>query len=374
MIEEPIWAGSKTQLTDTSGYGEYMFTIKDLNTKKLIYSRGFSSLFAEWQTTEEAKTTQKSFSESVIFPFPKSKVILEIFCRKFSGSWELKFTYLINPADHFISRERKMQYPCKVVQQSGEPSEKLDIVFISDGYTEGEMKKFSNDCKRFADYLLHCHPYDTYSNGINIWAVEAPSTESGTDIPATGTWKNTVANSTFYTFDSERYLTTFDNKTLRNLAANAPYDQIVLLVNSEKYGGGGIFNQFAVTSVDNSLSAFVFTHEFGHAFAGLGDEYYTSDVAYTGFYNLKVEPWEPNLTTLVNFDAKWKNKVETGIPVPTPNEEKYKNVTGVFEGGGYITKGMYRPAYDCSMKSAVYNTFCPVCRDAIGRMIDFYSK
>lgn len=374
MLEEPFWGGSKTNLIDTFSYGEYFLKLTDIKSGNLIYSRGYSSLFNEWQTTAEAKITRRSFSESVVFPFPKNKTKLELFRRNCDNQWEKQFEYLIDPNNSFIIKEKRLEYPTIKVHYSGDPSIKMDIVFIPDGYTASEMNKFRKDCQLFKDYLLKCRPYNEVKNKINIWVVKVPSKESGTDIPGENIWKNTVVNSNFYTFDSERYLTTSDNKTLRSLAANAPYDQIVLLVNSEKYGGGGIYNQFSVTSTGNSYSNFVFIHEFGHAFAGLGDEYYTSDVAYEGFYNLKVEPWEPNLTTLVNFDVKWKNMLQKDIPIPTPNTDAYKETLGVFEGGGYMAKGVYRPVLDCSMKSTIYDGFCPVCRHAIVKMIDFYSK
>ena len=185
-------------------------------------------------------------------------------------------------------------------------NEKLDIVLIPEGYTKEEMNKFKEDTKKFAKYLLECSPYKENANKINIWAVLAESKESGTDMPPLGVWKNTILNSRFWTFKLERYLMIEDNKTLRNIASNVPYDQIYVIVNTNKYGGGAIYNHYAVCVRENTYENYVFVHEFGHAFAGLGDEYYTSSVAYNEFYKLDVEPWEPNLTTLVNFDKKWK--------------------------------------------------------------------
>ena len=202
----------------------------------------------------------------------------------------------------------------------------------------------------------------------------AASKQSGTDLPGKDIWKNTLFDSHFYTFGTERYLNTVNNKQVRDVAANAPYDQIYILVNSSKYGGAGIYNYYSICTADDKNSNFVFTHEFGHAFAGLGDEYYTSDVSVEDFYDLKSEPWEPNLTTLVGFDKKWKALVEEGTPIPTPATKEFKNKTGVFEGGGYVEKGVYRPALDCSMKSVKYDYFCEVCTRAIIQMVEFYAK
>jgi hypothetical protein len=236
------------------------------------------------------------------------------------------------------------------------------------------MDSFKEDCERFAGYLFNSSPFRENKNKFNIWGIEAPSAESGTDIPKEDIWKKTLVNSTFYTFDLERYLMTYDNKTLRNIASNAPYDQIYILVNSDKYGGGSIYNHYSMSVTKNKYFEFIVTHEFGHGFASLADEYYTSDVAYQNFYPLDVEPTDPNLTTLVDFDSKWKDLVEDGTPIQTPDTDEYKNKVGVFEGGGYMEKGIYRPAHDCSMKSIKVDNFCPVCKRAIKQMIDFYTE
>ncbi|MEO8399043.1 MAG: M64 family metallopeptidase, partial [Ignavibacteriaceae bacterium] len=211
-------------------------------------------------------------------------------------------------------------------------------------------------------------------NKFNILGIEAPSEESGTDIPPKNIWKKTLFMTKFYTFDLDRYLMTIDNKDIRDAASNVPYDQIVLLVNTEMYGGGAIYNHYSVAVSDNNYSEYIFIHEFGHGFASLGDEYYDSDVAYKDFYSSDVEPLDPNLTTLVNFDSKWKDLVDPSTPIPTPVEDKYIDKVGAFEGGGYVEKGVYRPAYDCTMKSISINNFCPVCKRAIQQMIDFYSE
>ena len=374
LIEEPYWGGSKTNLIDTLNFGRYEFIVHDLESGKVIYSKGYSTLFNEWQTTEEAKHTTRTFSETVTFPFPIKTVKVEFYSRNRLNEPVKKFEYEIDPENYFIKSERKEQFDTVNVVSSGDPSVKVDIVIIPDGYTQNEMKKFKSDCKRFAGYLFNCSPYKENKDKINIRGVLAPSRDSGTDIPAEDVWKNTIVNTTFYTFDLERYLMTTDNKTLRDIASNVPYDQIYILVNSDKYCGGSIYNLYSVCTSDNKYGEFVFTHEFGHGFAFLADEYYTSDVAYQDFYSLDVEPLEPNITTLVNFEAKWKDLVIGGTPIPTPSSSEYNDKVGAFEGGGYVENGVYRPMQDCSMKSIVVDKFCPVCRQAIQTMIDFYSK
>jgi hypothetical protein len=374
LIEEPYWGGSNVNLIDKFNYGKYKFEVYDKESSKLIYSRGYSTLFSEWQTTEESKHTSKTFSETVVFPFPKKQLIVKFLEHNRKNEWLNKFEYSIDPENYFIKPERTAEFKNFEVWNSGDPSVKVDIVIIPEGYTAEELETFKNDCDRFAGYLFNCSPYKENKDKFNIWGIEAPSKESGTDIPKENVWKTTLVNTTFYTFDLERYCMTYDNKSVRNIASNAPYDQIYILVNSDKYGGGSIFNHYSVCVSNDKNSEFIFTHEFGHGFASLADEYYTSDVAYQNFYPLDVEPTDPNLTTLVNFDSKWKDLVEKETPIPTPDTKEYENKVGAFEGGGYMEKGIYRPAHDCTMKSIIVNHFCPVCKRAIQQMIDFYSE
>lgn len=374
MIEEPFWGGSKVNLLDKFDYGKYKFIVKDYQSGKEIYSRTYATLFSEWQTTDEAKQTIKSFSETIVFPYPKNPVVVEFYSRDKKNVLHKKFEYTVDPNNYFIKTERTYDLNRFEVLKSADSDKAVDIVIIPDGYKMDEMDKFKKDCEKFAGYLFNASPYKENRNKFNIWGIEAPSQESGTDIPAENIWKNTLVNSQFYMFDLDRYLMTRDNKTLRHIASNAPYDQIFILVNTKKYGGGAIYNHYSVCVSDNNFSEYIFTHEFGHGFAGLGDEYYSSDVAYNEFYPLDVEPLDPNLTTLVNFDVKWKDMIDNDTPVPTPPIREYKNDVGVYEGGGYVAEGVYRPMQDCSMKSISVDNFCPVCKRAIERMINFYSE
>jgi len=374
LKEEPYWGGSKVNLVDTFKYGEYLLHIKDSITGILIYSRGYASLFQEWQTTDEAQHTTRSFYEVVLMPFPKRTVLLEICKRNDKNQFVPVFKQNINPSDIFIVKEKVPDYSVSEILKNGDPANKVDIVFLPDGYTKNEMKKFRDDCKLFADYLFSYSPYSEYKSNFNLWAVEAPSSDSGCDVPGKGIWKSTLFNSSFYTFGVERYVTTQDIKSVRDIAACVPYDQICILVNSLTYGGGGIYNFYNLFTSDNLHAGFVFVHELGHGFASLADEYYESEVAYNDSYKLDVEPYPPNITTLVNFESKWKNFVNDTIPIPTPPDSAYFNVIGVFEGGGYSAKGIYRPQYDCIMKSRGEKKFCEVCKRAIIEMIKFYSE
>ena len=257
---------------------------------------------------------------------------------------------------------------------TGDPHNSVDLAFLAEGYKSDEMGKFRNDVKKMADYLFAEAPFSEYKDKFNIWAVESVSQDSGTDIPGENIYVNTALNSSFYTFNIDRYLTTQDIKSVNDYAAAVPHDYIIILINSSRYGGGGVYNYYVGTTTDHPLSPKVFVHEFGHGFAGLADEYYSSSVAYDEFYPLNVEPWEPNITTLVNFDSKWKKMISKDTPIPTPAEEKYSSVTGLFEGGGYSAKGIYRSEMDCRMKSNNTKGYCAVCRNALKEMIEFYTK
>jgi len=374
LREEPYWGGTKTNLANGFNYGAFVFKAYDDSTNKLIFTHTFSSMLNEWQTIDEAKITSRTFQETVTMPFPRNKIRVEFYTRNKEHVPVKKYVYKIDPQSYFISKDNNYKFPSFKVQYSGDPATKVDIVILPEGYTKEQLGKFKKDCEKFAGYLFATSPYDTNSDRFNIWGVEAASQDSGTDVPGKGIWKNTLLGSSFYTFDEERYCLTTEDFAVRDLASNAPYDQIVILVNTEKYGGGGLYNFYNICTADNINSDFVFTHEFGHGFAFLGDEYYTSSVAYNDFFPKDVEPLEPNLTTLVDFDLKWKSMVADTIPIPTPSTPVYKNVVGVFEGGGYVAKGVYRPAETCSMHQIVLNHFCPVCKAAIQKMIDYYTK
>jgi hypothetical protein len=374
LLEEPYWGGSKINLIDTFEFGKYYFKVFDSWSDSLLYSRGYSTLFGEWQTTDEAKTTWRTFSESVVMPFPQNDVTVKFYSRNKRGIFEEKFSYDVDVDSYFISPERNLEYPVYDAYVTGDPSARVDIVILPDGYTQQEMGQFLKDCDDFTEHLFSFSPYDKNKDKFNIRGVMAPSEDSGGDIPADNIWKKTILNSSFYTFDSERYSMTYDNKAIRDLAANAPYDQIYILLNDPKYGGGGVYNFYCLSVNSNRAAAKIFVHELGHGFAGLGDEYFNSEVAYSDFYMLDVEPWQPNLTTLIDFDSKWKHLLDKKTPIPTPVKKKFMDKMGVFEGGGYVARGVYRPRYDCLMNSFSGDTFCGACEEAIQKMIDFYSE
>jgi len=255
------------------------------------------------------------------------------------------------------------------------PNKVYDILILPDGYTVEQAEKLRSDAERVADILLATKPYNELKDRIAVRAIEAFSRESGIDQPRKGIWRDTLFDTSFNSFDSERYVLTTANKTIRDVAANAPYDALLIMLNTKRYGGGGILNQYATFAVDNEWTGYLLTHEGGHSMAGLGDEYYSSQVAYSEFYKPGLEPWEPNITALLDpDDIKWKHLIRPGTPIPTPATEEYKDVVGAFEGAGYAAKGLFRPAYDCKMFSRSDIDYCPVCMEAVRFMILFNTE
>ena len=316
----------------------------------------------------------KTFDESVIVPFPKVKIDIVLCHKTWEGQLKEGLRLTVSPDDYFIRNYDKLDFPIYEAWIGNKDATKaVDIVILPEGYTQVEMGKFIKDCDFFVKSMFDYAPYDRYRESFNIRGVMAPSAESGCTMPGDHIYKNTVMRFSFWTFDSERYCMSTDNRDIRDLAGQVPYDQIYILVNTEKYGGGGIYNFYCSSASSNGFSSDVIIHEFGHGFAGLADEYYNDDT-YGDMYNNDLEPWEPNLTTLVNFDAKWKDMMDKKTPVPTPREKKYENTIGVFEGGGYEPEGVYSPHMDCLMKTFNGHEFCPVCQRAIERMILYYSK
>lgn len=370
MKEEPFYGGSTTNHI-MPHYGDFLFQLADPKSGEVLFSKGFNSLYGEWIYSRKPNE-KKLFYHAIQIPFPTRDMTLNISQRQSDGSYRTVGTETVSPDDYFIKKEKVKEFPVEKIIYNGNSSNKVDIAVIAEGYTADELAEFYADVRRLTDYMFTIPPYDKYKKHFNIYAIGAVSMESGTDIPGKHIYKNTVFNSSFYTFDMERYLTSNDVAAIADVASLVPYDQIYVLANTTNYGGAGFYNHMNLASADNQLSPEVFVHEFGHGFVGLADEYYTSETSFDTFYNPDVEPWEPNITTLVNFDKKWKSMLDAKTPIPTPRTDKYKNILGVFEGGGYSSKGVYSPVQDCRMKTNAAPGFCPVCSKAIKDAIDFY--
>jgi hypothetical protein len=431
-----IWAGSLTHLVDNLNNGKYYVKIYDSATMKLIYSKGFDTLFGEYASSDDGLNgIVKSFHESAIIPFPKNKIIFALEKRNDKNLLDEFFKTEIDPASIFIIKDKVLDASVEILKPvyNEDPHTRVDIAILAEGYTKSEREKFEKDLNKFVEYFFEQEPYKSQKSDFNIYGVFKPSEESGTDLPGADIFVNTVLNTTFWTLGSERYLMTEDNLSMRNLAAFVPYDAIYIQVNHPRYGGGGIYNQYCTYTTDNQFAKYLFTHEFGHSFTGLADEYYTSDVAYNDFFKPTVEPVEPNITALMDTkNVKWKKYLSDGIEIPTPWEKeefdrfsyewlkernrlnsfvselkrnrapeneiktaeeeyamkdkkqsekvdkylmssKYWNKVGAFEGGGYQPTGIYRPMIDCIMFSKGDKPFCKVCEEAIKIVIKSYT-
>lgn len=380
LVREGPWAGSRTKLLDPTDAGKHrvvVFGPGPDGAQLELYSRGFSSLFAEWQTTGEAKGgARRAFFESLRIPFPKAPVLIAFETRDGAGAFRTVQRFAVDPADtHLVpARYAPGHFPVVKLQEVGPPEAALDVLILGDGYTKDELDKYHRDLDRFARAFFETPPFRLRQDRINLRALDVVSAQTGPDEPRKGLWRDTALGMSFDTFGSARYLTTMDNGALRDIAGTAPYDVLFILVNTSRYGGAGVFNLYSVFPSDNEYDEYVMIHEFGHGFAGLADEYYQSGVAYEEFYPKGVEPWEPNITALLPAGKpKWADRVAADVPCPTPPDPKLSTVVGCFEGAGYQEKGLYRPMLDCMMFSKGDQEFCPVCADAIVRMIDLYA-
>lgn len=376
LREEGEWAGSRTHLVDDTNYGSYLFRMFEASTNRLVFSRGFSSLFAEWRTTDEAKTAARTMHESILAPMPLERARVSIAARTAENGFHDIFSSEIDPGSTSIVRESgACAGGAFEIAVTGPLAEKLDLLLVAEGYAAGEEEKFRRDARRFAGTILGFPPFSENRSRISVRGLWVRSPQSGTDEPRKGIFRKTAVETSFNTFGVERYLTAPDNRALRDVAGCAPYDRLIVLVNSGRYGGAGIHDQWAVVSTDNEYSDYVLIHEFGHALAGLGDEYFTSQVAYNDAYPKGVEPWEPNLSALVpDGRPKWSAQLTGGIAVPTvPGATRDISIVGAYEGAGYAAKGLYRPSIDCMMFSKGYTPFDPVCRRAIEGVIERYS-
>ena len=376
LIREGEWAGSRVSLINPFDYGEQHFRIIDAASGNVIYKNNYCTLFNEWQTTPEAAVTARAFPESVIFPEPKNDFIIEFYARnKQSKAWEKKESHKISVNDYNINPGHS-SYENIEIHIGGDIAHSLDIVLLPDGFTATEREKFVAACKMWSDALFSYAPFTQNKHRINVRAVWAPSQESGISKPGTGEWKNTLLGSRFFTFNSERYQMTEEFQKVRDVAAAAPYESIFILTNTDKYGGGGIYNFYGLGSAGKTgRTGEVYVHEFGHSLMGLGDEYIEIGNTVSALYPEGVEPWEANLTRFVDFNGKWEKMIAEDTPIPTPRiegstEKEWK--IGAYEGGGYLEKGVFRGWPECMMKALT--DFCPVCQDAITRYLDYICK
>ncbi len=420
VVSDGPWAGSRIRLLDDTNLGKYLFEVVDRESGQLLYSRGFASIYGEWETTAEAKEMHRTFHESVRFPWPKQSVTVVLQKREPGTEFAEIASLEIDPASRSVNpAELAPMGQVWTLFEHGPPSEKVDIVLLGEGYAAQEMPKFHGDARRLIDQLFSYEPFKSRKSDFNVRAIDLPAAESGVSRPHAGRWRRNPVATQYSIFDSERYVLTPDNRTLRDVLSAAPYEFVAVLVNEKQYGGGGIHNFQATAAVDSDFSDYLLIHEFGHHFAGLADEYYTSPVAYETGGVEHPEPWEPNVTALHDpAKLKWRDLVEAGTPLPTPWDKeafeehsrqiqarrqnliteqapeaefdklfheqreieakmlssmRHAGKVGAFEGAAYEASGLYRSEVDCIMFTRNRVGFCRVCRRAIERIIDLYA-
>ena len=420
LIEPLPWAGNPARPLDNTNRGKYFFEIRDVASGTPLYSRGFSSIYGEWETTAEAKTMHRTFGESLRFPAPAKPVRIIVSKRDAKNVFREVWTFTVDPGDKFVEKGTTPGAGGLIrIHQAGDPTQKLDLLILGDGYTARERGKFERDARRLTDVFLATEPFKARKADINVWGLVPASAQSGISRPSQGIYRRTPVGATYDAFDSERYILTFENRAFRDVASNAPYDVVEILTNTATYGGGGIYGLYSTVAADSAWAPYLFVHEFGHHIAGLADEYYTSDVAYLPATD-RVEPWEPNVTALLDpAHLKWPDDVTSGTPLPTPwpkeaFEDHSKGIqerrrairaanrpeseidalfreqmahdmkllgahphghqVGAFEGANYEAKGFFRPQADCVMFTRDEVPFCVVCQTAIRAIIDLYSR
>lgn len=370
MSKSRGWHGKRTRLADEPLEGNGEVTVTDAASGDTIYRKTFSSLFQEWVNTPEALSESRSFENTFIMPLPKREADVTVVVRDNRHGVAARSSARYRPSDELVAILPESTLLRRYVHRGGDPAGAIDIAMIAEGYTEDEAEAFFADAGRMADEILSYEPFASRRERFNFIAVMPPSRESGVSIPLEGIWKDTALGAHYSTFHSARYLTSPHVHRMHDFLTGIPYEHVMILANTDRYGGGGIFNSYQMATTRNEHSLPVTVHEFGHSFGGLADEYFYPEKE-DSTYPLDVEPWEPNITTLVDFDSKWCGMMDEGTPVPTPGEDK--SVVGVFEGGGYRSKGVYRPAFTCRMRDNYHPAFCPVCEAALARVIDFYT-
>ena len=372
LCQSEGWYGRRIHLDSLLLAGNGQITVRVAGEDKVIYRHSFSTLFQEWQGTEEATRIKRSFENVFLLPFPKRPVDVEVTLTDTHNRVTSTLKHTVNPNDILIRKVGLLTEPWYYGHRGGDPREVIDVAIVGDGYAEKDSLQYAEDVKTTLEAFLQHEPFKSLKNKFNFIVVEAKSNDSGVSVPHEGKWFNTVLGSHFDTFYSERYLTTLRLKKLHDVLAGVPYEHVIILANTDVYGGGGIFNSYMLSTTRHKDSRPVLVHEFGHSFGGLADEYYYDD-EYEAMYPTDTEPWEPNITTLVDFDSKWRDMLPKGTKIPTKADGKEISTRlGVYEGAGNSSKGVYRPVQECRMKVNKAPGFCPVCDKALRKLVDFY--
>lgn len=356
----PHWFGKTKRLAEVPLKGNGQIIVRDQQSQTVIYRHSFSTLFQEWLATDEAKHTRRSFENVFLVPYPKQPVTITVELYDYHNRVVATMTHTVDPRDILIRHIGEHNVtPYSTLHAATDTTRSIRIAFVAEGYQASELSVYIDDCRKAVRTLFSHQPFKSLQDRFNIIALLSTSEESGVSVPSQDIWKRTALNSQFDTFYTERYLTTLHLKRLHDLLAGTPYEHIIIITNTTTYGGGGIYNSYNLASAHGPMYEPVVVHEFGHSFGGLGDEYPYGDS--DPMYFADTEPWEPNLTTQHDFTDKWENLIKEGK-------------AGLVEGGGYLSEGVWRGQEDCRMRTNEYPDFCPVCQQALTRLIKFYTE
>lgn len=408
--DENAWPGNYANLIDRSQFGDYLLNVFDRRTHDLIFSQSFDSAI-------ETSDKWDGDTETMRMPFPRGAVDVAIMRRdkrgKFVPAWSESIDPSSSSVDHAPSSRR---VKTRTIFENGTPQNKVDLVIVGDGYKESEVDKFWTDAARASDYIFSTSPFKEYSSAFNVRSAFLASEESGISSPLDRVWRRSAFGATYNAHGVERSIGVQDSELLHDVAATVPYDAILVITNSKRYGGSAAYRRFAVAAIDSAWSRYLVVHEFGHAFAGLADEYYTLAECKKARHP---EPWKPNITASARKKTlKWRSLVAPDTPIPTPwlkgayerfdgefartylslrqvragedevnklisdalagatamlSSEKYYGRVGAFEGAGNEACGLFRPELNCIMFTLTPDRFCAVCSQAIREAVHWYT-
>ncbi len=373
LHKSPTWAGRRVNLDRLPVEGNGQLVMTDAASGDTIYMTSFSSLFQEWMV-ETDTVARRAFENTFQVPMPRRNAYVDIKLMNNRRNVMARTRHLVNPSDILIKKQCSTPLPHKYIHRGADDKNCIDVVILAEGYTQDEMEEFYQHAQYAVESIFAHEPFGTNRDKFNFIAVASPSRDSGVSIPRLGEWRSTAFGSNFSTFYADRYLTTSNVWSVHDALVGIPYEHIIILANTEEYGGGGIYNSYTLTTAKHPTFDVVVVHEFGHSFGALADEYFYEGGVLVDTYPLDMEPWEQNITTRVDFNSKWADMMPKDVPVPTSPDDADRYAVGLYEGGGYLVRGVYRPADECRMRNNVTPAFCPVCQRAIQRMIDFHLK
>lgn len=269
LYDDGPWYGRTNNLTNPYRLGDYYYELRDVESDEVIYSDGMSTYFSQWQNSKEAKIVKKSFNEAIRVPYPAKDARLVMYKIDSLDVMHQVWEYVINRKAKTLV-ETTPYYNHRIIRllDSGEPTKKVDIVILGDGYAAAETSVFDADAMHFYKSLFQYEPYKSRKSDFNIHAIQIVS-ENG---------HNRLKTSDG-TLGHDRYVLTNDEWPYSELSTQSPYDYIVILLNTDKNCGGSLYNTYITTAIHSQSDDYVINHEMGHLIAGVADEFYLNDTS-----------------------------------------------------------------------------------------------